>query len=373
MAYEDLTIEERQALQRSLLAPPPAIFSSGQQGFQIDPQTRMEASLGLLGNEGRFFLQMAKEQDEAKKQAAAEAMAAELMQAPPLAMSQKAQELAGRDPAAFASPIVQQALQFGRYASQEREQSDARNVAQGVLNLPRQGFTQSLKSLAQANPEVFATPEVQQAARFRQQEIDQQMAKKEQRKAKKSESALGKTYSWIATAPPEALNKFEEERPELVSKLRPQIDARRKEFSEMEALAMEIPSYLIDPEKPPQRLHELQTIARKAESSLSPPMRKVQGLANRLRAVQLAQKLKQIRDETPPAEGGKFVAPSSDEQAYNSELATMLGYKDEFAEVPDSTLKLLVMDSETLLGPMQYAPDSVTSDLTRRVQAVQEP
>lgn len=204
MAYEDLTIEEQQALQRSLLAPPPAIFSSGQQGFQLDPQTRMEASLGLLGNEGRFFLQMEKEQNEAKKQAASEAMAAELMKTPPLAMGQKAQELASSNPAAFASPIVQQALQFGRYTRQEQEQlakdaeakanaEQADIVARTILSgSPQEGLSAALDAAAKY-PGITGAPSFMAALNLTQQrqaELTKQEAEERARANREQAGAL---------------------------------------------------------------------------------------------------------------------------------------------------------------------------------------
>lgn len=376
MAYEDLTLEERQALQQSLLAPPPAMFAQAQ-SFEVDPLTRAQAAAGLLGPQGRFFEQMARQQDEAKLESAAADMARELMSVTPLEMGKKAQELAARDPKAFATQTVQQALQLGslarqeqKLAEQEAQQAKGLAMAQTIFDLPRQGFTQALKERAKADPDAFNTPEVQQAVSLREQEIREQQARRGQKRERKQESQLGSIQSGIATATPEALDEFEATNPQLVPKLRTQIDARRKEFSEIETELSQLPAYLIDEEKPPTRLHEVQKLKRKLENSLSPSMRKVPGLENRLRAVQLAKELQALRKSAPP-EGQKPEMMSDAEMSASSELAALLGYKDEFAPVPDSTINLLVKDEVQLRGVEAYAPTQATKDHIERVWQAQ--
>lgn len=372
MAYEDLTLEERQALQQSLLAPPPAMFAQAQP-FEVDPLTRAQAAAGMLGTQGRFFEQMARQQEEAKLDATAAEMARELMGANPFEMGKKAQELAARDPRAFATSTVQQALQLGslarqeqKIAEQEAQQAKGLEMAKTVFDLPRQGFTQALKGLAQVDPEAFNTPEVQQAASLREQEIREQQARRGEKRERKQESQLGSIQSSIATATPEALDEFESTNPQLVPKLRTQIDARRKEFSEVETELSQLPAYLVDVEKPPTRLHEVQKLKRKLENSLSPSMRKVPGLENRLRATQLAKELREIRQATT-AEDQKPGIVSVEETSISSELADLLGYKDPYTPVPDSTIDLLVRDSQVLLGPDTYQPTPATADLLKRV------
>lgn len=372
MAYEDLTIEERQALQQSLLAPPPAMFAQAQP-FEVDPLTRAQAAAGMLGTQGRFFEQMARQQDEAKLESAAADMARELMGVTPLEMGKKAQELAARDPKAFATQTVQQALQLGslarqeqKLAEQEAQQAKGLAMAQTIFDLPRQGFTQALKERAKADPDAFNSPEVQQAVSLRAQEIREQQARRGEKRERKQESQLGSIQSGIATATPEALDEFEATNPQLVPKLRTQIDARRKEFSEIETELSQLPSYLVDVEKPPTRLHEVQKLKRKMENSLSPPMRKVPGLENRLRATQLASQLQRIR-QAVPTEDQKPGVVSAEETSLSAELADLLGYKDPYTPVPDSTIDLLVRDSQTLLGPDTYQPSPATADLLKRV------
>lgn len=372
MAYEDLTIEERQALQQSLLAPPPAMFAQAQP-FEVDPLTRAQAAAGMLGTQGRFFEQMARQQDEAKLESAAADMARELMSVTPLEMGKKAQELASRNPKAFATSTVQQALQLGslarqeqKVAEQEAQQAKGLEMAQNIFDLPRQGFTQALKGIARLDPEALNSPEAQQAIRLREQEIREQQARRGQKRERKQESQLGSIQSSIAVATPEELDQFEANNPQLVPKLRTQIDARRKEFSEIETELSQLPAYLIDEEKPPTRLHEVQKLKRKLENSLSPSMRKVPGLENRLRAVQLAKELQEIRRATP-AEDQKPGLVSAEEAVISSELAALLGYKDEFTPVPDSTIDLLVRDSQALLGADTYQPSPATADLLKRV------
>lgn len=438
MAYEDLTPQERQVLQQSLLAPPPATFAAPGQ-INIDPQTRMEAQLGLLGPQGRFIEQLARQQDEAQREARsvqmaqtlqgispldpeyvskvqtiaksdplafnsgtvqqvlqlgqmavqeerraqqeakvaqeearraaetaqAQTVASELLGGPPELLTQRAMELAKQYPGAAASGEFGRALQLGAQmeADQRRIQEEAKRtqaeqrssqLAQSVLNLPAKTFTQSLRELIKMDPEAGRSPEVNNAINIREAEIREQQAKRGLRKERKAERQLGELQSQLDRASPEELDAFEAANPQLLPKVRPIVEARRKEYSDIENLVQDIPPYLVEGDKRPVRLPEAQKIASRFEKQLSPSMQKIKGLSNRLRANQLAQQISEIRSAAPPAEDGKRVLPSEEENNLSAELAELLGYRDTFTQVPDATIKLLKDDSKVLFGADAY-------------------
>lgn len=434
MAYEDLTPQERQTLQKSLLAPPPATFAAPGQ-FNIDPKMRMEAQLGLLGPQGRFIEQLARQQDEAQREARSVQMAQTLQGISPLDPEyvSKVQTIAKSDPLAFNSGTVQQVLQLGQMAVQEerRAQQEAKaaqeearlaaekaqaqtvtgellggpletfsqramelaqqypgaaasgefgralqlgaeqrriqeeakqtqveqrssQLAQNVLNLPAKAFTQSLRELIKTDPEAGRSPEVNNAINIREAEIREQRAKRGQKKERQAERQLGELQSQLDKASPEELDAFEAANPQLLPKVRPIVEARRKEYSEIESVVQDIPPYLVEGDKRPVRLPEAQKIASRFEKQLSPSMQKIKGLSNRLRANQLAQQISEIRSAAPPAEDGKRVLPSEEENNLSAELAELLGYRDTFTQVPDATIKLLKDDSKVLFGADAY-------------------
>jgi hypothetical protein len=364
MAYEDLTIEEQQALQQSLLAPPPAMFAQAQP-FEVDPLTRAQAAAGMLGTQGRFFEQMARQQDEAKLESAAADMARELMSVTPLEMGKKAQELASRNPKAFSTSTVQQALQLGslarqeqKLAEQEAQQAKGLEMAQNIFDLPRQGFAQALKERAKADPNTFLSPIVQSAITAREGELSTQAARREKKQKAKQDVSTGKVHSWIATSSPEALNDFEDKNPQLVAKFVSKIDARRKELSEMETLKAQLPATLV--EKAPARLSELKAAADKWERSLPASLRKIDGFANRQRAVELAEKIQAMKD--PSKKPGTI---DEDEQALRDELADILFPGKDLVMIPEGTLENLVKSKNSLYGEDAFRPKmkSHTNDL----------
>jgi hypothetical protein len=277
MAYEDLTPQERQALQQSLLAPPPAMFAQAQP-FEVDPLTRAQAAAGLLGPQGRFFEQMARQQDEAKLESQAASMAQELMSVSPLEMGKKAQELASRDPRAFASPTVQQALRLGQIvgqeqksAEQEGKQARETQLAQSVLNLPKKGFTQSLQELSKIAPEILTSPEVQSAVRLRREEIGERAGKKKAKLSAEQTAQENVAKAKIASATPEELDQWEADAPSLL----PSIEKRRNDLSEIETLSAQLPPQLRTPENL-SRPHKAKAALNKFNMGLPARLRKVE-------------------------------------------------------------------------------------------------
>lgn len=344
MAYEDLTIEERQALQQSLLAPPPAMFAQAQP-FEVDPLTRAQAAAGLLGPQGRFFEQMARQQEEAKLGATAAEMARELMSVSPFEMGKKAQELAARDPRAFASPTVQQALQLGslarqeqKIAEQEQQQAKGIEMAKTIFDLPRQGFTQALQGLARVDPDAFNSPEVQQAARLREQEIREQQARRSERRGLKKERGEAELRSTIARATPEELEAIEAQAPQFL----PDIEKRRNALGEIATIEAQLPPELRTPENL-ARPSKAKAALNKFNMSLPPRLRKVEDYSLKQAVVEEADQYVKLLDQVTEAEKGgrKFdsEAPEfADLDSLRARIAVTLGI-DPDKGISDSEIR----------------------------------
>jgi hypothetical protein len=344
MAYEDLTIEERQALQQSLLAPPPAMFAQAQP-FEVDPLTRAQAAAGLLGPQGRFFEQMARQQEEAKLDATAAEMARELMGVSPFEMGKKAQELAARDPRAFASPTVQQALQLGslarqeqKVAEQEAQQAKGLEMAQTIFDLPRQGFTQALKERAKADPDAFNTPEVQQAVSLREQEIREQQARRSERRGLKKDRAEAELRSTIAQATPEQLDAIEAQAPQFL----PDIEKRRTALEEISTVEAQLPPELRTPENL-ARPSKAKSALNKFNMSLPPRLRKVEDYSLKQAVVEEADQYVQLLDRMESLEKAGEEVDLEDPQfrdldSLRSSIAVTLGI-DPDKGIPDSEIR----------------------------------
>lgn len=335
MAYEDLTIEERQALQQSLLAPPPAMFAQAQP-FEVDPLTRAQAAAGMLGTQGRFFEQMARQQDEAKLESAAADMARELMGVSPFEMGKKAQELAARDPKAFATQTVQQALQLGslarqeqKLAEQEAQQAKGLEMAQTIFDLPRQGFTQALKERAKADPDAFNTPEVQQAVSLREQEIREQQARRSERRGLKKERGEAELRSTIARATPEELDAIEAQAPQFL----PDIEKRRTALEEISTVEAQLPPELRTPENL-ARPSKAKSALNKFNMSLPPRLRKVEDYSLKQAVVEEADQYVSLLDQVGAVEkAGEKLDPNATEfvdlESLRSRIAVTLGIDPE--------------------------------------------
>lgn len=276
MAYEDLTPQERQVLQQSLLAPPPATFAAPGQ-LNIDPQTRMEAQLGLLGPQGRFIEQLARQQDEAQREARSVQMAQTLQGISPLDPEyvSKVQTIAKSDPLAFNSGTVQQVLQLGQMAKQDerRAQEDAREargaeLAQAILSAPANSFTSILTQAARQDLPAFSTPLVQEAIQTKRLEVGERQAKRQARREIKQERAQAEVKATIANATPDQLDQLAERFPQFL----PDIENRGKDLSTIEEAASQLPPSLRTPENL-SKGHKAKAALNKFNKSLPPRCR----------------------------------------------------------------------------------------------------
>jgi hypothetical protein len=299
MAYEDLTPQERQALQQSLLAAPPPSLAAPS-AFTVDPLTRAQASAGLLGSAGRFIEQLARQQDEAALQTQANRMAQEIQGIPPLDPDYlgKVQKIASANPTIFRSGAVQEALQLGDMARKVEEQrADATQagrstqLAEAILEAPRRGFTDFLTEAAKADVNAFDSPVVQKAITVRNQEI---AAIKEKRE-RKTKTAAERLRTRITTATPEQLDKLQAEAPQYL----PDIEKRREELVGIEDVASQLPYTLRKPENL-TRLQKAKSALNQFNHSLPAPLAKVQSYAQRKAAAEAADAYVKASKALPP-------------------------------------------------------------------------
>lgn len=152
MALFDLNPQEMKLVEEALVAPPPETF----QEQMISPELRARAASGMLGSAGRFIEQMAREQERKAEESRISKLAQEAASINPLDpdYDAKVKQIALRDPAAFASAPVQQALNLGDATrKQAMEQAQYRQAGQ-LFNLPpeeRQGLLKSGSPVAFQN------------------------------------------------------------------------------------------------------------------------------------------------------------------------------------------------------------------------------
>lgn len=315
MAYEDLTPQERQVLQQSLLAPPPATFAAPGQ-FNIDPKTRMEAQLGLLGPQGRFIEQLARQQDEERRKEQENAMAQRIVSVlgTPEAMNVMRKE-AEQNPNLFNSGTVQQAIQFGRMAEQEQklaEEEAARNrgkeMASMFLNAPNKGLSSLFAKAAEQDFQAYATPEAQSALRLKQQQAQEQEAKRGQKKERKQKRAEDKVKSAIANATPDQLDQLAERFPQFL----PEIEKKSSDLATIEETAAQLPPSLRTPENL-SRGYKAKAALNKFNKSLPAQLQKLSSYEQRKAAAEAADAytqqakafeaaLKRDEDAEPPSE-----------------------------------------------------------------------
>jgi hypothetical protein len=315
MAYEDLTPQERQVLQQSLLAPPPATFAAPGQ-FNIDPKLRMEAQLGLLGPEGRFIEQLARQQDEERRKEQENAMAQRILSVlgTPDAMNVMRKE-AEQNPNIFNSGTVQQAMQFGQMAKQEQERADeeaararGKEMASMFLNAPNKGLSSLLAKAAEQDFQAYATPEAQSAVRLKQQQAQEQFAKRGQKKERKQERAEAKVKSAIANATPDQLDQFAERFPQFL----PEIEKKSSDLATIEETAAQLPPSLRTPENL-SRGYKAKAALNKFNKSLPAQLQKLSSYEQRKAAAEAADAytqqakafetaLKRDEDAEPPPE-----------------------------------------------------------------------
>ena len=315
MAYEDLTPQERQTLQKSLLAPPPATFAAPGQ-FNIDPKMRMEAQLGLLGPQGRFIEQLARQQDEERRKEQENAMAQRIVSVlgTPEAMNVMRKE-AEQNPNLFNSGTVQQAIQFGRMAEQEQklaEEEAARNrgkeMASMFLNAPNKGLSSLFAKAAEQDFQAYATPEAQSALRLKQQQAQEQEAKRGQKKERKQKRAEDKVKSAIANATPDQLDQLAERFPQFL----PEIEKKSSDLATIEETAAQLPPSLRTPENL-SRGYKAKAALNKFNKSLPAQLQKLSSYEQRKAAAEAADAytqqakafeaaLKRDEDAEPPSE-----------------------------------------------------------------------
>lgn len=123
MALSDLSPEELQIVQSTLLAPPPAQFTQAQK--EISPELRALGESGFLGAGGRFVQSLAKMQDQRKMMDLAN-RAASLTGLEP-DFNEQVQRLAQANPEMFATAPVQQALNVAqsRYETARKKAEEA--------------------------------------------------------------------------------------------------------------------------------------------------------------------------------------------------------------------------------------------------------
>jgi hypothetical protein len=412
MAYEDLTPQERETLQKSLLAPPPATFAAPGQ-LNIDPQTRMEAQLGLLGPQGRFIEQLARQQDEAQREARSVQMAQTLQGISPLDPEyvSKVQTIAKSDPLAFNSGTVQQVLQLGQMAIQEErraqqeakaaqeearraaETAQAQTVASELLSGPPESLTQRAMELAEKYPGAATSGEFGRALQLgAQMEADQRRTQEEakrtqaeQRRSQLAQSVLNlpaKTFTQslreLTKLDPEAgrspevnnaINIREAEIRERQAK-RGQKKERKQKRAEAEVkatianatpdqldqLAERFPQFLPDIEK---RSSDLSTIE-EAASQLPPSLRTPENLSKGHKA---KAALNKFNKSLPPQlqkltsyEQRKAAAEAADAYLQQAKAFEAAAKQDEDAEPPEA-LENLRRLATVELG---LDPDSVT-------------
>ena len=154
MALSDLTPEQRKLVEETLLSPPPESFQP--QEALIDPMTRAQAASGMLGSAGRFIEQLAREQDKRAEENRIANLAREAASISPLdpEYSAKIQRLALKDPAAFATAPVQQALNVvenqQKLALQQQEQQALQSIPT-MSSEERESFMRSGSQIAREN------------------------------------------------------------------------------------------------------------------------------------------------------------------------------------------------------------------------------
>lgn len=343
MAYEDLTPQERQILQQSLLAPPPATFAAP---GQIDPDLRLQAQMGLLGSEGRFIEQMARQQEEAAIRSREDAIAKDLASAwgqPDFL--QRAQTYAQRDPAAFNSGTVQQVIQSGRLAEQEQKQAQQAAVeqrgaglAQAILESKPNQFSRFLTEAAKTDLEAFSTPLVQEAIQTKRMEVGEKREIRAARREVKQERAKAEVRSAIANASPEQLDQFAAQYPEFL----PDIEKRSSDLSTIEEAAAQLPPSLRTPENL-SKGHKAKAALTKFNRSLPPQLQKLTSYEQRKSAVDAADAYIRARDAAVKAaerEGAAF--EESTDLANLRDLATVeLGLDPTDVTLPDPVLAKL--------------------------------
>lgn len=154
MALSDLTPEQRKLVEETLLSPPPESFQPTE-AF-IDPMTRAQAASGMLGSAGRFIEQLAREQDKRAEENRVANLAREAASISPLdpEYQSKIQRLALKDPAAFATAPVQQALNVIENQKKVAQQQAEQQILQGVPTMPpeeRESFMRSGSLIAREN------------------------------------------------------------------------------------------------------------------------------------------------------------------------------------------------------------------------------
>lgn len=150
MALIDLTPEQLNLVENALVAPPPPTF----QEQMISPELRARAASGMLGSAGRFIEQMAKEQEKKAEEGRVASLAQEAASISPLDPEYdiKVRQLSVRDPAAFATAAVQQALNLGDAARKQAIEQIQYQQAGQIFNLPSEERQQLLRS---GNPIAF--------------------------------------------------------------------------------------------------------------------------------------------------------------------------------------------------------------------------
>jgi hypothetical protein len=155
MALSDLSPEELQLVQNTLLAPPPSQFApQPQQQMLVDDQLRAMAESGFLGEEGRFFSAMAQQQDRQKRlQMAKEASRLTGLEPD---FYERVQGFAQVDPEAFASSPVQQALSVAQSINERARKKAEEAQAAQVFGQVRKMTPQQIEELqTRGDPTLF--------------------------------------------------------------------------------------------------------------------------------------------------------------------------------------------------------------------------
>lgn len=150
MALFDLNPQEMKLVEEALVAPPPETF----QEQMISPELRARAASGMLGSAGRFIEQMAKEQEKKAEESRVAKLAQEAASINPLDPDYdvKVRQLSMRDPAAFATSAVQQALNLGDAARKQAIEQIQFQQAGQLFNLPPEQRQELLRT---GNPLAF--------------------------------------------------------------------------------------------------------------------------------------------------------------------------------------------------------------------------
>jgi hypothetical protein len=328
----------------------------------------------MLGSSGRFFEQLARQQEESEVEQQALQMAQQVQQINPLdpGYTAKVQALASRNPMAFNSPMVRQAMTLGELARKEQEDLAAmdtmqrgQQMAESLLQAPLKGFSQTLAQAAKTDIPAFKTPLVQEALDVKKLELS---AQKEKREAKQEKRAV-QTKAMIASADAETLEKLSQEAPQFL----PDIEKRMSELTEIETIRSQLPVNLHTPENL-SRVYKAQRALNEFNRKLPAPLQKVQSFEQRLMAAEQAEEyIKQLdqipAEEKKPGKISQSVMALADLR--NSVIAN-LDLDPDRTNLPDEMLRRIAKAKEVLAPevPLDIAPERVKAERLQKLFGV---